>query len=232
MGLMGEGLLAIWNDIDPALEDDYNLWHTQEHLPERIGTEGFLAGRRYVNPGLAQQRYFTLYEAQTLAVFNSTPYLARLNAPTAWTQAMMPGFANYVRGACQVEYSQSLALGGKLAAIRIALNDAAPLLASAESLSGQLRADGRIVGVHLASCSADVTLTPTKERSFRRGTSDDVFDALVLIEAVNIPALDGALARVRAHLHGVLGDNHRADSAYYELAYYLARDQAAAGSLR
>lgn len=223
MGLRGTGLLAIWNDIDPAREDDYNLWHTQEHLPERIGTAGFLAGRRYVNPHLAQQRYLTLYEAESLAVFNSAPYLARLNAPTAWTQAMMPGFANYVRGACAVDYSHSVALGGKLAAVRIALDDAGPLGASAAQLSAQLRADGRIVGVHLASCSRDVTLTPTRERSFRRGTSDDVFDALVLIEAVTTTALDGALAQLRAHLQAVLGETYRADSAYYDLAYYLPR---------
>ena len=48
MALRGSAFLALWNDFDPARDAEYNCWHTFEHVPERVGIEGILAGRRYV----------------------------------------------------------------------------------------------------------------------------------------------------------------------------------------
>jgi len=48
-----KGVLAIWNDVDPNSEIDYNEWYFQEHLPDRLGVPGFLSGQRYevIGPG-------------------------------------------------------------------------------------------------------------------------------------------------------------------------------------
>ena len=59
MSLMGSACLAIWNDVEPAREAEYELWHTREHVPERCGVPGILAGRRYVAAESAHHRYFT-----------------------------------------------------------------------------------------------------------------------------------------------------------------------------
>ena len=43
MSLLGTGVLAIWNGIDPDAEREFVRWHVEEHIPERVGLPGFLA---------------------------------------------------------------------------------------------------------------------------------------------------------------------------------------------
>jgi len=44
------------------------------------------------------ERFFILYELETPEVLDGPAYLARLNAPTSWSQRIMPKLANFVRG--------------------------------------------------------------------------------------------------------------------------------------
>ena len=111
--IRGAGVLAVWNDIDDEHEAEYNDWYTNQHLPERVGIEGFLRGRRFRrvsdDPG---QRYFTLYETESTATLTSEPYLERLNDPTDWTTQVTPLFRNSVRTACSVTASLGRGTGG------------------------------------------------------------------------------------------------------------------------
>ena len=36
MGLLGKGVLAIWNGIAPEAEDDFVAWHVREHISRTI----------------------------------------------------------------------------------------------------------------------------------------------------------------------------------------------------
>jgi hypothetical protein len=56
MTLKGSAFLALWNDFDPARDAEYNCWHTYEHVPERVGIEGILTGRRYIARERAERR--------------------------------------------------------------------------------------------------------------------------------------------------------------------------------
>src|SRR4051812_9744541 len=85
MALRGRAFLAIWHDIASAAEAEYNVWHTRQHMPERLGIPGFLVGRRYVDWNLKDQRYFTLYETVKLETLSSDDYRARLNNPSPWS---------------------------------------------------------------------------------------------------------------------------------------------------
>ena len=49
MSLKGTAFLALWNDIAAARDAEYNLWHTREHVPERLSVPGILTGKRYVD---------------------------------------------------------------------------------------------------------------------------------------------------------------------------------------
>ena len=48
MPLAGKGMLITSMDVDPADEQDFNLWYDREHLAERVGIEGFLEARRWI----------------------------------------------------------------------------------------------------------------------------------------------------------------------------------------
>ena len=39
------GLLAVWTDIAPEAEAEFNEWYNKEHIPQLLGVSGFLTGR-------------------------------------------------------------------------------------------------------------------------------------------------------------------------------------------
>ena len=84
----GSGILSIWNDIAAESDAFYERWYMGEHFPERLGVPGFLRGRRY-EAIQADRKYFSFYDLENADVLFSDAYLARLNAPTAWTQTVM-----------------------------------------------------------------------------------------------------------------------------------------------
>ena len=46
MALLGKGALLNWGGVLSNYELDYNLWHSLEHMPERISVKGFLRAFR------------------------------------------------------------------------------------------------------------------------------------------------------------------------------------------
>lgn len=92
------GLLAIWTDVDPAAEADFNAWYDDEHLAERVAVPGFLNGRRFVALGAdSRPKYFAWYETETPDVLGSAAYGERQANPTPWTARIMPRFRNVTR---------------------------------------------------------------------------------------------------------------------------------------
>ena len=65
MPLLGKGVAAIWHNVAPDIQPDYNHWHCSEHMLERVGIEGFLRGRRYdaIN---GRPQFFHFYESGIL----------------------------------------------------------------------------------------------------------------------------------------------------------------------
>ena len=98
--MTNDGILAIWHDVDAAIGDDYERWYFREHLPERIGVPGFVAGRRYEAVEGAP-KFLTYYEGKSPDIFVSTPYLARLNDPTPWTTSVLRHFRDTNRTVCR-----------------------------------------------------------------------------------------------------------------------------------
>jgi len=90
------GLMAFWARIDAAYLARFRQWHNSEHMPERVSIPGFLAGQRYLGHG-TNDYFLMMYETRDPAVLASADYLARLNAPTAWTRETLPHFREPVR---------------------------------------------------------------------------------------------------------------------------------------
>src|SRR3954470_8890405 len=96
--MRGAGFLAIWSDIEPAALTDYRHWLTREHTTERVTTKGFLGVRVFRADRSDINRFFILYELESPEVLDGRAYLARLNAPTPWSQRIMPQLGNFIRG--------------------------------------------------------------------------------------------------------------------------------------
>jgi hypothetical protein len=96
-------LLALWNDVDPAAEADYEDWHANEHVPERCTVPGILWGWRYRHAsGMAMPRYLTLYGLRDPQVLDSAPYQRLLREPTPASRRMRPALRNVSRWVCRL----------------------------------------------------------------------------------------------------------------------------------
>ncbi|MBI4199460.1 MAG: hypothetical protein HY535_03180 [Chloroflexi bacterium] len=87
MAELGNVVILIAGEVEPAWEEDFHRWYNQEHLAQRIVLPGFLGARRYVNSGdFAGPTHLTINELESDAVLQSGAYLEMGRHPTAWTR--------------------------------------------------------------------------------------------------------------------------------------------------
>ena len=222
MALRGKAFLAIWHDIAPEGEPDYNNWHTRQHMPERLSVPGFLVARRYVDWNLDNQRYFTLYEGTTLEVFSSDDYRARLNSPTAWSNRVQPHFLNFARSACVLCASVGRGIGGALATVRLNVAPGAltEFEAAAEKLAFHISAMDGVTGAHFGVAAPNITRVQTKESELRKQTGEEIFDAVVMFDGIARRDVEGAMPAVHAMLSEAIHISAK-QAAVYDLAYLL-----------
>ena len=127
------GLLAVWTDVEPAAEADFNEWYDREHLAERAANAGFLNARRYQS-AQAEPRYFAAYDTRSLAVLGSPAYLKALANQTAWSRRVLPRMRNTTRMIAALAADRGTGLGGAMLTVRLAPGaaGAAPLAEALE----------------------------------------------------------------------------------------------------
>ncbi len=204
MSLNGSAFLALWNDVDPARDDEYNTWHTFEHVPERVGIDGILSGRRYVARERGEDRYFTLYELASLEVLAGRGYLDVVEHPTAWSLSMRASMRNFQRHPCATRVSLGTGIAGCVATLRFACGatagelDAGAMRAMAEPW---LEAEG-ITAIHLGRTVDDAAFplanaTPASSSTARR--------YVLLVEGVERAALLRAIPGIARQAGRALG---------------------------
>jgi hypothetical protein len=191
VSLLGEAVVAIWNDVAPEGRDQFYEWHNHEHMPERVGIPGFLRGRRY-HAIDAAPAYFTLYEAESASVLTGPHYVERLNSPTPATRHIIPAhFRNMIRGVCNVRFSAGVGIGGSIVALRFAAKPGREGELE-RHLAGVLPASAAmpmIAGAHL--CVADASAS-TIQTSERKSHGAAVPDWLVMIEGTTPESANAA----------------------------------------
>lgn len=116
--MTNDGILAIWHDVGEEIGDDYERWYFREHLPERVGVPGFVAGRRYEAVAGAP-RFLTYYEGKSPDIFVSKPYLDRLNDPTPWSTSVLQHFRDTNRTICRRTWEAGAIRGAWGVSVRI-----------------------------------------------------------------------------------------------------------------
>jgi hypothetical protein len=181
--MTNRGFLAIWSDVTRERETDYLHWLTREHTSERLGVSGF----RCVSVFRARRqdvcRYFIHYQLASPDVLASDAYLERLNAPTPWTQRIMPTLGQFARGGGRVIAEAGQGHGCVLSVAK--LDHGAP--ACDLGLVERIAASDRIVAARWLETDAGRTNIATREKGMRTG--DNSFAGLVLIEGFDEPAV-------------------------------------------
>ena len=223
MPLNARAFLAIWHNLEPGTERDFDRWHTYEHMPERVGVPGFRQARRYMNWDLASHVCFTMYEGAHLETFRSPGYLARLNDPTPWSRRIGATQTDFLRGAFELDTTVGNGIGGAMGTFRIGRESSnrEPHLLMLRHVAHDVIALHGVVGVHTGSAKQEVTGVRTKEMEIRPSTSaENALDAVMLVETIGFEELEAILDDVEARLRvdGIVS----VDAEPYRLAYLLA----------
>jgi hypothetical protein len=172
MPLRGQSAVVIWSDMaDPAAHD---LWHSREHLPERVAIPGFLRARRYVTLVADAPRYFVLYELKD----------------AARTAKTMESVRALSRTLCGVAASHGDGVGAHLMAVRLTpqASRTQELQTRLDDLLPKLAQQPGLVGAHLLQREQAVARSDTIERQLRRH-EDGFVDWVVVVEGYDAPAL-------------------------------------------
>jgi hypothetical protein len=186
------GILAIFNNVAPGREAEFEAWFQHEHLAERLAVPGFLLGRRH-EAVAGEPRYFNFYLTQSADVLESAAYLTRLDHPTPMTRVVMSEiFKDMIRTVCE----QTLRLGTMRGAVAVTVRfrerpDEAALEATLENL---IQDEAVACGELWSAVTAGAV--PVSEEERLRG-GDRRIAGCLLVETLRLPDAEriaGALA--------------------------------------
>ncbi|AWL97841.2 MULTISPECIES: hypothetical protein [Bradyrhizobium] len=197
-GMRGRGFLAIWSDVEAHDLTNYRHWLTREHTTERVTTRGFLASRVFRAARDDINRFFILYELEAPEVLDGEAYLARLNAPTPWSQRIMPKLGNFMRGGGVMVARAGRGEGATITAQRIE-----KLPASPQNLADALVACDGVAAVQIGATDQARTSVQTIEKGMRK--DEGFFSGLLVIEALDATSLRAALQQARTVAPDVMG---------------------------
>lgn len=191
------GILAIWNDCARGEEALYERWYRREHLAERVGVEGFLAGWRYAALE-ARSGYFTYYETRDAGVLRSRRYRERLDDPTPLTRRIMSGvLVNMSRTVCERRRAFGASRG---ACASVARFDAPVVIEMLDDAIAALANDEAVLRAQLWAADADGDAHRSTEQALRG--SDATIAACVVLETASEADAWAASERMMGELSG------------------------------
>jgi hypothetical protein len=176
------GILAIFNNVAPGREADFEEWFQHEHLAERIAVPGFVLGRRHEAVS-GEPRFFNFYVTQSVDVLKSKPYLTRLDNPTSMTRMIMSEvFKDMNRTVCHRTFRAGSMRGTGVVAARFSEPpDEGRLKATTEAL---MRDKTVACGEIWQAASRDEF--PVSEEERLRG-GDRKIEGCLLVETLRVP---------------------------------------------
>lgn len=213
----GNGILAIWHDCAPGREREYEHWYRSEHLPERVGIEGFVAGWRY-RAEEGAPGFFTHYQTRSPGVLFSAAYRERVDDPTPLTRRIMDGvLVNQIRTVCECALRAGAQRGAAAATLRF--DHAPPDRAAVDRELRALVDDGAALRAEVwcAVPVPEAASRPSAEVSIRG--PDRTIAVCVLLECASAEEARAAAAAARGRIAGehqtgiyrLLCSLHRAD---------------------
>ena len=223
MSLKGSAFLALWNDVDPARDAEYNCWHTFEHVPERVGIPGILSGRRYIASERAEDRYFTLYDLDGLRAVASPEYVDVADHPTAWSRSMRPSLRNFQRHPCTTVFSRGMGVAGSIATccfMAPGISDDSLATIARSALDSFVESAG-ITSIHLGVADSDSRFPIGNARS--APLPEGTVQIVLLVEATARARLDGVASRIGASTEQHFAPTASIEWKTFDLVYGIER---------
>jgi hypothetical protein len=217
-GVQAQAFLALWNGIASAqVQPEYESWHSFEHVPERVGLQGFVEATRY--RCVAQPlRYFTCYRLRSLEALATPEYRDVFTHPTPWSARMRLVLRDFYRLPCEVGGVHGLSSASQLATLQ--WRSASPALAAA--LNQCLRA----LVLQGAAVRAQWGLAPPGEDYWLPNTANSLQgtgqDHVLMLEHLDAQALRRCVQAVVDFLQAQASSI--AQPEYFELLTHVRQD--------
>ena len=191
------GILAIFNNVAPSREAEFEEWFQHEHLAERIAIPGFLLGRRH-EAVTGQPRFFNFYLTQSPEVLNSAAYLARLDAPTPMTRVIMSEvFKDMIRTVCHRVFRLGAMRGIGVVTVRFSDRPAEAVLKAAIET---LMRDNAVACGEIWQAADPLQFPVSLEERLRGG--DRKLETCLLVETLRIPDAEKIAAALATEFPG------------------------------
>ena len=186
--------LALWNSVSSArLQPEYEVWHTFEHVPERVGLPGFVEARRYRahadRPGDAP-RYYTCYWLNSLAALETPQYRDVFTHPTPWSARMRGELREFLRLPCTLQGTYGPSGAAQLATLQLRSRAPDFPAAAAGWLREQVQ-EARIVRASWGSVGASAEFPLANQVGVAAAAGHD---HVVMLEGLDLASLQQAAA--------------------------------------
>lgn len=218
---MANGILAVWTDVEKEAERDFNEWYIREHVNERVGVSGFLAGFRYTAIA-GRPKILAIYETESPETLVSPAYLERLNDPTEWTRRVMPSFRNMIRTVLRVRARRGEGRGGVVGTVRLAPEPGADRKLEtwiSRTLVDELMQQPGIIRAEFWQAEDVATPGETEESRMRDG-DDSTADWVIQYDGMDEASVQDVMVSLlssRALEHQ--GAERGSEAGVYQLAY-------------
>ena len=176
------GILAIFQNVVPGREPEFEEWFQHEHLPERMAVPGFLLGRRHEAIS-GHPRYFHFYVTQSVEVLKSAAYLDRVSKPTPMTRTVM---SEMVKDVFRTVCHRTLRLGAMrgTGVVTVRLGERLAETALKASIEPLMR-DKAVACTEIWQAADPLEFPVSTEERLRGG--DRKIETCLLVETLRIP---------------------------------------------
>jgi hypothetical protein len=108
---MSAGILFSQMEPPKGWEDDFHDWYETEHIPVRLGIEGFDRATRYRAVD-GTPDYLAVYELSDLAALDAPEYRRLKDEPSERTSRMLANVRGFTRYTCELTYDSGEAPAG------------------------------------------------------------------------------------------------------------------------
>ena len=212
---MSPAILALWNDYPATMAEEYEAWHTFEHVPERLTVPGMRAARRYVSAA-GKESYFTLYELESLAVIEQPSYLDLVRNPTPWSQKMRQHFSSVLRIPGEIAVKAGSGIGGAtlVQAYSVESGKAHASIPTMEEILRQLMTQTRITGFQVALAEPNQVYEVFEQDE---ATDPDTVNVVIIAEGTSVEALSVMQAALTRQIEHRLEPRKRLRSDLFKL---------------
>ena len=212
---MSPAILALWNDYPATMAEEYEAWHTFEHVPERLTVAGMRAASRYVSAA-RKESYFTLYELESLEVIEQPSYLDLVRNPTPWSQKMRQHFSSVLRIPGEIAVKAGSGIGGAtlVQAYSVESGKAHASIPMMEETLRQLMTQTRITGFQVALAEPNQVYEVFEQDE---ATDPDTVNVVIIAEGTSVEALSVMQAALTRQIEHRLEPRKRLRSDLFKL---------------